>query len=86
MDEEEDYLLAQTATTIRMTPKSIASKTGDNTNHQDQEITLVNLRVMKSIVSSPTNPIPPLPEEPAIVFSFVDIEAARRLPPSTTLC
>jgi hypothetical protein len=33
---------------------------GDNTHHQDQSISPINLRMMNTMVNRPQKPIPPL--------------------------
>lgn len=50
----------------RNRPKVIQS--GESTHHQDQSITLVNFRTIKTIVSRPAKPIPP-PDDSILVFT-----------------
>jgi hypothetical protein len=51
---------------IMTTTRIVEIQIGDSTHHQDQSITSTNFRTMKTMVSNPTNPIPP-PEEEELV-------------------
>ena len=52
-------VIAITAT-ISSVIRVVMKIAGDSTNHHDQSMTLVSLRVMNTMVSSPKKPMPPV--------------------------
>ena len=52
---------AQNKVTKKTTPPMAEIHTGERTHHQDQSISPVSLRTIKTMASNPGNPIPPPP-------------------------
>ena len=53
------YLLSNTSKINSKIANAMTIHIGESTHHQDHEITLHSLKVIKTMVRSPQNPIPP---------------------------